>query len=149
MVFRLLLIVLLAGAVSGCATTRQKSSTEQLQVKVAELENQVAERDEEIADLQDELDYLQRESKRRDRGIEAEEVSTKLSKKDAEIIRVGVSAGQVQIALKKAGYYNGAIDSRVGSGTKKAIKQFQQDNDLKADGVIGRQTWEKLKTYLE
>ena len=116
-------------------------------MKVAELENQISERDEEIVDLQDELDYLQRESKRRDAA--AEEASAKLSKKDAAIIRVGVSAGQVQIALKKAGYYNGAVDNRAGSGTKKAIKQFQQDNDLKADGVIGRQTWEKLKAYLE
>ena len=144
---RLILILLFVGVVSGCATTRQKSTTEQLQIKIAELENQVSERDDEITDLQDELDSYQRESKRRD--MVEEDVSTKLSKKDAETIRVDASAGQVQIALKKAGYYNGAIDSKLGSGTKKAIKQFQQDHDLKADGVIGRQTWDKLKTYLD
>jgi len=55
----------------------------------------------------------------------------------------------VQKALKKAGYYNGAIDGKVGPGTRDAIAAFQKDNGLKADGVCGRGTWAKLKSYLE
>ena len=55
----------------------------------------------------------------------------------------------VQKALKKAGYYNGAIDGKVGPGTRDAIAAFQKDNGLKADGVCGRSTWAKLKSYLE
>jgi outer membrane murein-binding lipoprotein Lpp len=55
----------------------------------------------------------------------------------------------IQKALKKAGYYNGAIDGKVGPGTRDAIASFQKDNGLKADGVCGRGTWAKLKSYLE
>jgi len=55
----------------------------------------------------------------------------------------------IQKALKKAGYYNGAIDGKVGPGTRDAIAAFQKDNGLGADGVCGRQTWSKLKSYLE
>ena len=55
----------------------------------------------------------------------------------------------IQKALKKAGYYNGAVDGKVGPGTRDAIAAFQKDNGLKADGVCGRGTWAKLKSYLE
>jgi len=55
----------------------------------------------------------------------------------------------IQKALKKAGYYNGALDGKVGPGTRDAIAAFQKDNGLKADGVCGRGTWAKLKSYLE
>ncbi len=55
----------------------------------------------------------------------------------------------IQKALKKAGYYQGAIDGKVGPGTRDAIRAFQKDNGMTADGVCGRQTWAKLKSYLE
>jgi len=55
----------------------------------------------------------------------------------------------IQKALKKAGYYDGKLDGKVGPGTRDAIRAFQKDNGLKADGVCGRQTWNKLKSYLE
>ena len=55
----------------------------------------------------------------------------------------------IQKALKKAGYYQGAIDGKVGPGTRDAIRAFQQDNGLGADGVCGSKTWSKLKVYLE
>ncbi len=55
----------------------------------------------------------------------------------------------IQKALKKAGYYNGAIDGKVGPGTRDAIVAFQKDNGLTADGICGRGTWAKLKSYLE
>ena len=55
----------------------------------------------------------------------------------------------IQKALKKAGYYNGAIDGKVGPSTRDAIASFQKDNGLTADGVCGRGTWAKLKSYLE
>ena len=146
MVGRLLFIGLLGIVLAGCAST-QKTTMEQLQMRVGELERQLAEKDDEIADLQDDLDRANNEAKQQDMVVDEE--STKISSKDSKTIRVGVSAGQVQIALKKAGYYNGAIDSKIGGNTKRAIMKFQKDNGLHADGVIGRRTWEKLKTYLE
>jgi peptidoglycan hydrolase-like protein with peptidoglycan-binding domain len=54
----------------------------------------------------------------------------------------------IQSALKGAGYYQGSVDGKIGPGTKDAIKAFQRDHGLNSDGVVGRQTWEKLKTYL-
>jgi murein L,D-transpeptidase YcbB/YkuD len=58
-------------------------------------------------------------------------------------------AKDIQKALKVAGYYDGPIDGKIGSGTKRAVKNFQAANGLNDDGVCGRQTWAKLKVYLE
>ena len=55
----------------------------------------------------------------------------------------------IQLALKNAGFYNGPIDGKVGKNTKKAIKEFQKANGLKANGVVGKETKEKLAGYLE
>ena len=53
----------------------------------------------------------------------------------------------VQKALKKAGYYQGDLDGKVGSKTKQAIRNFQKDNGLNPDGVCGRQTWSRLQSF--
>lgn len=57
-------------------------------------------------------------------------------------------SANIQRALKNAGYYQGNVDGKVGPATKDAVKAFQGDNGLTADGVVGRQTWDKLKAYL-
>jgi len=56
---------------------------------------------------------------------------------------------QIQSALKKAGFDPGPIDGKIGKKTKKAIRQFQKANGLKADGIVGKLTWVKLKKYLK
>ena len=55
---------------------------------------------------------------------------------------------EIQQALQSAGYYKGALDGKVGPNTRAAIKAFQADNGLSADGVCGRKTWAQLKSYL-
>lgn len=55
---------------------------------------------------------------------------------------------QIQTALKNAGYYTAAIDGEIGPLTKKAIEQFQADNNLKVDGKVGPKTWAILSSYL-
>ena len=55
---------------------------------------------------------------------------------------------QIQQALKNAGYYEGDVDGKVGPKTKTAIMKFQKDMGLKADGVAGKNTKEKLLKYL-
>ena len=57
------------------------------------------------------------------------------------------SAREVQQALKNAGFYQGNVDGRSGPMTKEAIKEFQRVHGLTDDGVVGRQTWAKLKAY--
>jgi len=53
------------------------------------------------------------------------------------------SATIVRIAqqhLTNLGYYAGKIDGKMGPQTRAAIKKFQHDQGLKADGVLGKKT---------
>jgi len=59
-----------------------------------------------------------------------------------------VPATNIQQALKNAGYYDGAVDGEIGPSTREAIRKFQSDSGLKADGICGRKTWELLQTHL-
>jgi len=79
--------------------------------------------------------------------VEAREDSAP-SGTDQSILRVPVTPEDVQTALKNAGYYLGAIDGKLGSGSMRAIKEFQSDHDLVSDGIIGKKTWTQLKNYL-
>ena len=58
-------------------------------------------------------------------------------------------AKDIQTALKNAGYYKGAVDEKLGPDSREAIRDFQRDNGLTVDGICGRETWEKLKPYLD
>jgi murein L,D-transpeptidase YcbB/YkuD len=71
------------------------------------------------------------------------------SSDNTQIIRVKVSPQKVQRALKAAGVYTGRVDGKIGSGTRMAIKEFQRSHGLKADGVLGKKTWDELKVYLK
>jgi len=42
-----------------------------------------------------------------------------------------------------------AIDGKIGNQTKKAIREFQSANGLKADGIIGPKTRDLLLKYLK
>jgi peptidoglycan hydrolase-like protein with peptidoglycan-binding domain len=55
---------------------------------------------------------------------------------------------EIQTALKKAGYYAGAIDGKIGPKTMKAIEEFQKAKGLKVDGKVGPRTWAELEKYL-
>ena len=55
---------------------------------------------------------------------------------------------EIQTALKNAGYYSGSIDGKIGKQTKKAIREFQSANGLKADGIVGPKTRDLLLQYL-
>lgn len=50
---------------------------------------------------------------------------------------------QLQKALSIAGYTVGN-DGFFGDGTEEAVKKFQKDHGLEADGVVGNATWTKL-----
>ena len=59
------------------------------------------------------------------------------------------STREIQQALKNAGFYQGAIDGKMGPMTREAIKEFQRINGLTEDGVVGRRTWAQLKAYAD
>lgn len=54
----------------------------------------------------------------------------------------------VQARLYTLGYYKSTVDGKWGSGTASAVKRFQSDNGLKADGIVGSGTAGKLKVKL-
>ena len=54
---------------------------------------------------------------------------------------------KIQKALKRAGYSPGSIDGKFGPKTLKAIRGFQAAKGLKQDGIVGPQTYGRLKPY--
>ncbi len=51
---------------------------------------------------------------------------------------------EIQQKLSELGYYYGNIDGKFGNDTKKAVIQFQKDNELSPDGIVGIKTLEVL-----
>lgn len=57
---------------------------------------------------------------------------------------IGTEVVTLQQALAELGYLSGAADGNFGTGTQNAVKKFQEDNGLDADGIAGRMTLEAL-----
>lgn len=151
-----MLLGVLAVVSAGCATTQNQTMTTQLQMRVGELERELGARDGEISQLRDEVkglsyevDRMKTQPRKSSSGEYSSSSSSRATGADGEIIRVAVSVEKVQNALKKAGYYEGNVDGKLGSGTKAGISRFQADHNLKSDGIVGAKTWDELKTYLE
>lgn len=51
---------------------------------------------------------------------------------------------EIQTVLKDKGFYKGAIDGIFGSMTENAIKNFQKNEGLAVDGIVGNKTLEVL-----
>ncbi len=140
--------VALAALVSGCATSRQDVARMQSQMTM----------------LDDRVTQLERSSVG---GMAAAPVSggatefgsvgsvtvpARTTASTIEKSSAGSSKGttrEIQQALKNAGFYQGAVDGKLGPQTRAAIKEFQRVHGLTDDGVVGRQTWGKLRAYLE
>ncbi len=60
--------------------------------------------------------------------------------------------GRDVTALKKKlrweGYYHGPLDNRYDRALEKAVKEYQRDNGLQVDGIVGPQTGEALRMPL-
>lgn len=147
-------VVLLSFLLVGCATTRQPSEVSQLQIKVSQLERKLDDKDQEISDLKSEVSEMSSRLENTNTPVIVEETSSesRVVSKSApveDIIRVSASAKEVQRALKKAGYYDGVVDGKLGAKSQKAISDFQKDHSLGSDGIVGQKTWGELKKYLE
>lgn len=155
---------------AGCAaTSRRELDTEiqDLHRQMNSLSAQAQQKDEQITSLQRSLEDKSKEENLQAQLKEKERLASSLQKaldKEAKekaklAERLDVLTGkyrsasnayvkQVQIALQNAGYGPGAIDGRMGSRSKKAIRDFQKDNGLNITGKIDKSTWEKLRIYL-
>jgi len=56
----------------------------------------------------------------------------------------GNAVARLQYQMNSLGYNCGAVDGIFGRGTYNAVKEFQRDNGLGADGIVGKNTWAKL-----
>ncbi len=52
----------------------------------------------------------------------------------------GNEVRQVQKKLKELGYYKGSVDGIYGTGTQRAVKAFQKNCGITADGIAGPKT---------
>jgi peptidoglycan hydrolase-like protein with peptidoglycan-binding domain len=121
----------------GCATARQSSretESQQLKARIDELEKELAWKEQENLQLQQTLADIDKDK---------QQYAT------AKMKSGNLTPKQIQKALKQAGFYSGAVDGKIGKNTKKAILDFQSANGLKADGIVGKKTAEKLQTYLQ
>lgn len=148
----LTLLVFTTGCASKSKTNRQMNA---LQAQVGVLTDELIRLDE---SLQSTRSAIQEEESRRSQAMatvnaadarlgnlrEEESVLSGIYRTPSGFELPSIS---IQKALKKAGYYNGALDGKIGPDTRKAIKAFQSDNGLTPDGVVGRETWKKLQAY--
>lgn len=66
---------------------------------------------------------------------------------ESAVLRQGAKGDEVkevQRRLKQWGYYKGSVDGVFGAGTRSAVIAFQKKNGLKADGVVGKSTYQAL-----
>ena len=129
----------LVGALAGCASTQGGGGN--LSARVTQLERTVSQQEQTIDELRQRANMGSGRSTRSSSSAR----SASSSPENRGIIRVPVSPQEVQAALQSAGYYSGNIDGKIGGQTIEAIKQFQKDNSLKVDGIVGAGTWSQLK----
>ena len=55
------------------------------------------------------------------------------------------NVSQVQAALARKGYYRGAIDGRMGPGTRSALKQYQLNHGMEVTGRVDRSVADALR----
>ena len=133
--------------VSGCSTVPKKfkeevsgikSKVDTLDSRVGTVESKQAESERIVSEQNQTIEQLKAEKERT--------VTTNISTR-SEPVRTRGHMKEVQICLQNAGFYKGKIDGVKGKSTKKAIKEFQKANGLKADGKVGPKTWELLSKY--
>ena len=56
----------------------------------------------------------------------------------------GPDVAEVQARLRELGLYRGAVDGIFGPLTDAAVREFQRRNSLRADGIVGPQTYAAL-----
>lgn len=140
-VYPLIMLYVLIFVISGCATTAGKGNaeTQGLKNQIEALQAELRNKDSEIESLRDALSS----------GKEGTDYHVSKKARPAFEKKGKPSIKQIQLALKNAGYNPGRVDGTMGRQTRIAIKSFQKDNNIRADGRVGKQTWNLLKKYLE
>ena len=129
----------IALSLTGCATTRPRPAAPDANAQMAALQTQLQAKDQEIQDLHSQLDSQQQ-------SLPGNFASTASGDKYKTLRVPGVSAAELQKALLRAGHDPGPVDGRLGKKTRSAVKAFQREHHLTADGVVGERTWAALRS---
>jgi len=144
------MLVLMVGliALSGCASRKTGKKVDTMQAQINAMTDELVRLDQSLQDTRAALQTQEGKGGVSESGAVSSEGAV-VGGMYRTPSGFEIPSVNIQKALKKAGYYNGALDGKVGPGTRDAIAAFQKDNGLTADGVCGRGTWAKLKSYLE
>lgn len=118
---------------AGCATLSPQEQ-DQLRAQVGGLQSQVAALNSQVEELRTRQQAL--EGRAWDQGVRVARSHAVLTGKE------------IQLALQRAGVYQGPVDGKIGPQTRVAIKLFQTAHQLTADGVAGTKTMQALQAYL-
>ncbi len=139
------LIVILSFSLTGCALFAPQDMTGE----ITNLKNRVSSIEDRQSFMETQLEEEENITYVAPPKPKARTTSKKTSKTKGPISdKISLTRKEVQTALKNAGYYDGAIDGKIGNRSKEGIKEFQLDHNLKVDGVVGLKTEEALLDYL-
>lgn len=145
--------VALAFILSGCAGGRTRQELARLQSQVGLLDERVIQLERASASWggvsSDTMGEAMTETATPSLSSASTEKSPSARQQPSTKISVKPSTTEIQQALKNAGFYQGAMDGKMGPMTREAIKELQRVHGLSDDGVVGRQTWAKLKAYAD
>lgn len=139
-------LTFLVVSLNGCATARKQKDLEiqGLHNQVSTLQTQVQGKDEEISSLRDSLNKAMEEKA----AAQVKPAEVQPKEKIVGAVKSRPTVKHYQIALKNAGYDPGHIDGKMGKQTRDALKAFQKENNLPANGKAGKKTWNLLRKYL-
>lgn len=137
----LVMVVVAAGAASGCAGLRSGRDVQRLQSQLALLDRRVTQLERGSPTWQAQEPVAEAVMVAPQPAAVAPGAS-----KDAGI-SIKPTTREIQEALKNAGFYQGAIDGKMGPLTREAVKEFQRVHGLTDDGIVGKKTWAKLNQY--
>jgi len=148
---RLTMLALMIGliALSGCASRKTGKKVDTMQAQMNAMTDELVRLDQSLQDTRAALQMQESKGTASESATFAASEGAMIGGMYRTPSGFELPSINIQKALKKAGYYSGALDGKVGPGTRDAIASFQKDNGLTADGVCGRATWAKLKSYLE
>lgn len=149
-----MLILVLGGCATASKSDMADLQVQQLRTRVGSLESQLERKNAEVGYLSERLDDTQDELERTRLELAKEKEKKVLffNNKTSQNVKnenPKPTPVQIQKALQKAKFYEGPIDGKIGKNTQKAIMDFQRANNLKSDGIVGKETWTKLSSYYE
>ncbi|MFH1664530.1 MAG: peptidoglycan-binding protein [Candidatus Omnitrophota bacterium] len=138
-IFALSLACLMLLQLAGCALF--ESQDQDLDSKV----NSLGKRVDTIEQRQEQIEGQLREE---NKDIKVSGAVPVRKKEKYELTPAIMSNRDIQAALNNAGYYEGPVDGKLGSLSRKAIMDFQEAKGLKVDGIAGPETKKALLKHM-